>query len=72
MDAILLEFVEINSSINKYLDDLESDDNEELAPRQRNRTTSHQKSIPNEKSSNVHNNNIQPPTLNPNRVIFDK
>ena len=47
MDAILLEFEEINSTVDKYLNNIESDDEEELAP------------IKNK----VHNNNIKPPTL---------
>ena len=44
MDAMLLEFEEINSTIDKYLNDLESNNKEELAPIQRNRTTDHYKS----------------------------
>ena len=44
MNAIMLEFEEINSTINKYLDDIESENDEKLAQRQKNRTTDHQKS----------------------------
>ena len=32
MDAVLLEFEKINSTINKCLNNLESDDDKELAP----------------------------------------
>ena len=67
---MLLKFEEINSAINKYLDGLESNDDEEFAPRQRNRTIDHQKSIPIAKSNNVQNNGIQPLTLNPKKVTF--
>ena len=33
MDAMLLEFEEINSTIDRYLNNLESDDDEDVAPR---------------------------------------
>ena len=56
MDAMLLEFVKINSTIEKYLDNLESDDDEELTPRQ----------------NKVHNDGIKSPTPNPKRVTFPK
>ena len=35
MDEMLLEFEEINSSINNYLNNLESKDDKELAPRKK-------------------------------------
>ena len=70
MDSMLLEFEEINSTIDKYLNDLESDGDEELAPRQRNQTIDHQKSIPITKAKKVHNGGIHHPNLNPKRVTF--
>ena len=72
MDAMILEFEEINSTVDKYIDDLESDDEKELAPQQRNRTIDHQKSIPTTKANKVQNDGIQTPTLNPKRVTFFK
>ena len=56
LDSMPLKFEEINSTIDKYINNLESDDDEELAPRK----------------NKAHNNNIKPPTPNPRRVIFDK
>ena len=56
MDAILLKFEEINSTIGKYLNNLESNDEEELAPRQ----------------NKVQNDGIKPLTPNPKRVTFSK
>ena len=72
IDEILLGFEEINSNIDRYLDDIGSDDDEKLAPLQRNRTIDHQKSSPIEKSNNVQNDSIQPTTLNPKIVSFSE
>ena len=35
MNAIMLEFEEINSTIDKYINDLEFNDDEELEPRKK-------------------------------------
>ena len=56
MDAMLLEFVKINSTIEKYLNNLESSDDEELVPRK----------------NKVHNNNIKPPKSTPKKDTFAK
>ena len=56
MDAMLLEFEKVNSTIEKYLNNIESNDDEELAPRK----------------NKVHNDNIKPPTPNPKKVTFSK
>ena len=56
MYAMLLEFEEINSTIDKYLNNLESNDDKELAPRK----------------NKVHSNNIKLPTPNPKRITFSK
>ena len=60
IDGMLLEFEEINSTIKKYLDDLESDNDEELVPRQNNQTTYHQESSLIAKTKKMHNNGIKP------------
>ena len=72
IDAMLLEFEEINSTIDKYIDDIESDDDKELAPIQRNQTTNHQKSSLIAKTNKVYNGGINPPNLNPKRVTFSE
>ena len=41
MDASLLWFEEVSSTIDKYLNDLEYDDDKELPPQKRNRTIDH-------------------------------
>ena len=56
MDTMLLEYGEINSTIDKYLNDLESDDEKVLVPRQ----------------NKVQKNGIKTLTLNPKRVTFSK
>ena len=70
MYEMLLEFEEINSAIDKYLDDIESDNDEELGPRKRNQIIDHQKSSLTANANNMHNNSIQPGTLNTEIVIF--
>ena len=72
MDTMLLGFEEINSTINKYLDYLESDEDEELAPRQSNKPTDVKKLSPISKTNNVHNSGIQSMTLNPKGVTLFK
>ena len=56
MYAMLLEFEEINSTLNKYLNNLESEDDGELVPRQ----------------IKVDSGGIKPPNPNPKIVTFDK
>ena len=54
MDSMLLEFEEINSTIDQYLNNFESDNDKELAPRQ----------------NKVNSDGIKPPNPNPKRVKF--
>ena len=56
LDSMPLKFEEINSTIDQYLNNLESDNEEELAPRQ----------------NKLHNNGIKPPIPKPKRVTFSK
>ena len=69
---MLLKFEEINSTIETYLNDIESYDDKELEPQQSNRTIDHQNPTPIEKSYNVHNGGIQTPTLNLKKFKFAK
>ena len=46
MDSMLLKFEEINSTIDKYLNNLESDDDEELAPRKKSAQQKYQTTNP--------------------------
>ena len=46
MDAMLLGFEEINSTIDKYLNNLESNDDEELVPRKKSSQQKYQTNNP--------------------------